>query len=602
MSDNFCNNKILRYFYPVLFLIPLNFFIMSGGMGSGIQWFFFKYQTTFMGDSVIPAASSLNYIISGDLTGKSALFEVFLLVSFVVFFIAFLYAMLNLTKISGVLTMLSGVISLSLLVMQYGITLHGRMGIGIPFGSIILLVYGVILYVSVPDPSGENLLKKYDYLFLLFGVFLIYCSWTTPTFPNDVIGTQALPYTILGNHTVYLDETYQSYMNDRNLRYRFVEVGDDHYASLFPIVTPVLITPLYVIPFLFNIPFTDLLQLVMSHIASALISALSVVFIYLACRYISSRKVALLSALIFAFATSTWSISSQHLFAHGMSELLLAIMIFLVIRNESCCSTWNIVFMGMCSGLFIFNRPSDSILVLPIIGYVLWYHRAKMGHYLFSGFLSGIPFLIYNELVFHNPIGGYSQVTSRLSFDITFFSNYLGLLIAPNRGLLVFTPILILAIFGFWHIRDNNKPVSRFLEGSLIAIAITISVYASFDDWQGGETYGPRYLTCILPYLIIGLCIFFDTLAKKPRKIYVMAIIGLLITFSIFVQLIGLFYYKPSSNPQEYFPNQFCSYDAWDYTDLVIINSLFHKSARPVIRNDNGEWLRKIIEDEENSK
>jgi hypothetical protein len=267
---------------------------MSGGMGSGIQWFIFKYQTTFMGDSVIPAASSVNYIISGDLTGKSALFEVFLLVSFVVFFIAFMYAMSNLTKMSGVLTVLSGIISLSALVMQYGITLHGRMGIGIPFGSIILLVYGMILYVSVPDPSGENLLKKYDYLFLLFGVFLIYCSWTTPTFPNDVIGTQALPFTILGNHTVYLDETYQSYMNERNLRYRFVEVGDDHYASLFPIVTPVLITPLYVIPFLFNIPFTDLLQLVMSHIASALISALSVVFIYLACRYISSRKVALL--------------------------------------------------------------------------------------------------------------------------------------------------------------------------------------------------------------------------------------------------------------------------------------------------------------------
>jgi hypothetical protein len=575
---------------------------MSGGMGSGIQWFIFKYQTTFMGDSVIPAASSVNYIISGDLTGKSALFEVFLLVSFVVFFIAFMYAMSNLTKMSGVLTVLSGIISLSALVMQYGITLHGRMGIGIPFGSIILLVYGMILYVSVPDPSGENLLKKYDYLFLLFGVFLIYCSWTTPTFPNDVIGTQALPFTILGNHTVYLDETYQSYMNERNLRYRFVEVGDDHYASLFPIVTPVLITPLYVIPFLFNIPFTDLLQLVMSHIASALISALSVVFIYLACRYISSRKVALLSALIFAFATSTWSVSSQHLFAHGTSELLLAIMIFLVIRNEACSSTWNIAFMGMCSGLFIFNRPSDSILVLPIIGYVLWYYRSKMWHYLFSGFLSGVPFLIYNVLVFHNPVGGYSQVTSRLSFDITFFSNYLGLLIAPNRGLLVFTPILLLAIFGFWIIKDNNKPIFRFLEGSLIAIAITLLVYASFDDWQGGETYGPRYLTCILPYLIIGLCIFFDALAKKPRKIYVMGMIGLLITFSVFVQFVGVFYYRPSSNPQEYFPNQFCSYDAWDYTDLVIINSLFHKSARPVMRNDKGEWLRKIIQEEGNPK
>jgi hypothetical protein len=196
------------------------------------------------------------------------------------------------------------------------------------------------------------------------------------------------------------------------------------------------------------------------------------------------------------------------------------------------------------------------------------------------------------------PFGGYSHIASRLSLDTTILSNYLGLLFAPNRGLFVFTPILILAVFGFWFIKDNNKPVYRFLEGSVIAMALTVLVYASFDDWQGGDMYGPRYLTSILPYLVIGLCIFFNTLAKKPRKIYVMTIIVLLISFSLFVQCIGVFYYGPSSNPQENWPDKFCSYNAWDYTDSVIINSLFHKSARPVIRNDNGEWLRKIIQEE----
>ena len=602
MFDNLSNNTLLRSFYPVLFLIPVNFFFISDGMGSGIQWFFFKYQTTYMGDSVIPLASSVNYVLSGTLTGKSALYEISPLVSLAVLFIAFAYAMSNRTKISGVLTILSGIIALSASIMQYGISLHAAVGVYIPFGSVILLGYGVILYISAPDPAGENLLIKYDYLFLLLGVFLVYCSWTTPIVPNDTIGTRAIPYSILENHTIFLDATYQSYRDNVNNAYRFVHVGGDHYASLFPIVTPVMITPLYVIPFLFNIPNSELLQLVMSHIASALISALSVAFIYLACRYISNRKVALLSALIFAFATSTWSISSQQLYAHGMTELLLAIMIFLVIKNESNNTPWNIVFLGICSGLFFFNRPSDSMLLFPVIGYVLWYHREKIGHYLLAGFLSGLPFLVYNVLLFHNPFGGYSHIASRLSLDTTILSNYLGLLFAPNRGLFVFTPILVLAIFGFWIIKDNNKPFCRFLEGSIIAMALTVLVYASFDDWQGGEMYGPRYLTCVLPYLIVGLCIFFNTLAKKPQKIHVMAIIGLLITFSVFVQCIGVFYYRPSSNPQEYFPNQFCSYDAWDYTDLVIINSLFHKSARPVIRNDNGEWLRKIIQKEENSK
>lgn len=597
MSDDLSINKLLRCYFPILFLIPLKFYIISSGIGSGIQWFFFKYQTTFIGDSVIPIATSVNYVLSGRLTGKSALFEISPLISLVLLFIAFVYAMSNRTKISGILTILCGIVSLAASVMQYGITLHGVQGICIPFGSIVLLVYGIFLFLSVPDPEGENLLVKYDYLFLLFGVFLVYCNWATPISLNDTIGTQALPYAILENHTVFLDETYQSHMDNRNLRYRFVHVEGDHYASLFPIVIPVLITPVYALPVFLNIPNTDLVNLVMSHIASALISALSVVFVYLACRYISGRKVALLSALIFAFATSTWSFSSQFLYAHGMSELLLAAMIFLVIKNESCHSVWNIVFLGICSALFIFNRPSDSLLVLPVLGYVIWYHRENMVHYVFSGFLFGLPFLIYNIVLFNNPLGGYSQVSSRLSFDGTLLANYLGLLISPNRGLIVFTPVLILAIVGFWSIRNYHKPVYRFLQGSIIAIAFTIMVYASFDDWQGGDTFGPRYLTCVLPYLIIGLCIFFNDFVKKPQKFYVVALIVMVVAFSLFVQVIGVFYYKPTSNPQEYFPNQYCSYDAWDFTDLVIINSFYHKDARPVIRNDNGDWLRKIIQE-----
>ena len=324
MSNDISIYTLLRYFYPILFLIPLNFFIISGGMGSGIQWFFFKYQSTFLGDSIIPIATSLNYVLSGTLTGKSALYEVSPLISLVVLFIAFVYAISNRTKISGGLTFFCGILSLLFSIIQYGITFHAQMGVCIPFGSIILLFYGAILYLSVPDASCENLLIKYDYLFLLLGMFLVFSSWATPLYSNDTIGTQALPYTILENHTFYLDDTYQSYANHRNTAYRFVNVGNNHYASLFPIVTPILITPLYAIPFLLNIPDTELLQLVMQHISSALIVALSVVFIYLACRCISSRKIALLSALVFAFATSTWSISSQTLYGHGMSELLLA--------------------------------------------------------------------------------------------------------------------------------------------------------------------------------------------------------------------------------------------------------------------------------------
>jgi len=43
----------------------------------------------------------------------------------------------------------------------------------------------------------------------------------------------------------------------------------------------------------------------MTPVSAALIAALAVMFVYLACRSLSNRKISLLSTLIFAFAIDT---------------------------------------------------------------------------------------------------------------------------------------------------------------------------------------------------------------------------------------------------------------------------------------------------------
>jgi hypothetical protein len=129
------------------------------------------------------------------------------------------------------------------------------------------------------------------------------------------------------------------------------------------------------------------------------------------------------------------------------------------------------------------------------------------------------------------------------------------------------------------------------MQWSVLAMAVTIGMYASFDDWGGGETYGPRYLICLLPYLIVGLCIFFDDLAKKPLNKLFAASIAVVIFASVFVQVVGVFYYPDHYSPREEWYDTWTSYNPWDASDSVIINSLFHKSATPVLRNDNDTWL-----------
>ena len=593
MAENINLNTLLRYFFPVLFFIPLNIFTFVGGMGYGIQLPFFRYQVTTLGNSVIPLARDLFYVTSGLISGKSIIFYLSPLFSTTILFIAFLFAMANRTKISGFLTLASGFISLASSVVQYGITFHSTMGTCIPIGSLLFLIFGVLLLLSKPESSAENFLIKYDYLILLIGVFLVFCSWSTPFFTNDTLGPQLLPYSIIENHSIFLD-TYPDYINYGFAGFRFYDIGDGHYVSVFPVVTSVLISPLYAIPFLLHIPHDGLTQQVMTHVSAALVSALAVMVLYLACRFFSGRKPALLSALVFAFATDTWTISSQTLYAHGMSELLLATMIFLVFRNERQQSLWNFIVLGICSALFFFNRPSDSLLLLPVIAYVVWYHREKTGYYAAAGILSALPFIAYNLFCFHNVMGGYSMSTSRLSFDPTIISHFFGLLISPNKGLFIFSPVLLLSLIGFWYIMKNRRATCRFLQWSVPAMVLTVIVYASFDDWGGGETFGPRYLICLLPYLIIGLCIFFVRIEKEPRNTLVTAAIALLIIFSVFVQFIGMFYVPEYHNPEETWYDQWSSYNPWDASDLILVNSLFHKNANPVLRNDNGTWLTEI--------
>ena len=102
------------------------------------------------------------------------------------------------------------------------------------------------------------------------------------------------------------------------------------------------------------------------------------------------------TALVYAFATSTWSVSSQALWQHGTVELLLILMIYLVIRNERERSRNTIIFLGLLTGLFLFNRPPDAVLLLPIIGYVIWYERQNLPVYAISAAATGLPFLVYN--------------------------------------------------------------------------------------------------------------------------------------------------------------------------------------------------------------
>ena len=227
-------------------------------------------------------------------------------------------------------------------------------------------------------------------------------------------------------------------------------------------------------------------------------------FFNLVSKELFSRKVALGATCIFAFATSTWSISSQALWQHGTVELFLIFLIYLIVKNENHKGSLNILLLGIVSGLFIFNRPPDSVLLIPVVFYILWCQRAKLIQYISGGLIGGLPFLYYNYSVFGNVFGGYNENIKFFIMSTGFIKNFIGLLIAPNVGLFIFCPVLILAFAGFfklWQVHNGKTEQVLLIFGPVIVLQVLVYSFFSLWDSSAAYCYGPRFLTGFVPVL-----------------------------------------------------------------------------------------------------
>jgi hypothetical protein len=422
-----------------------------------------------------------------------------------------------------------------------------------------------------------SIIVRYDFLVLFILLFIIFNTVSSLKIPSGDVGPASLlPFCLIYHHNFYFD-FFSTFAQSSSYSYAY-PVVNGHYVSLFPIVTPVLITPVYGISVLFShvlsIPLTPDDFFILPKTSAAIISAVSASVFYLTAKELFLKRTALITTFIFALATSTWSVSSRALWQHGTVELLLILLIYVIVRNERRESFRNIIVLGIISGLFIFNRPPDAILLIPVIFYVFWYMRSKAPWYILGGIAGGFPFLIYNISIFGNIFGGYKENIKIFVLSLDFVRNYIGLLVAPNVGLLIFSPVLILSIFGFLRIREiNNMRIRHLLLLFGPVIALQILLYSFFEAWfsSGGYNYGPRFLTGFIPVLCLFIGLFLDGYqrdeSKKRTRWITTTLLTVLIVSSVIIQCMGVFFYP-------YVPEPTMNKDrVWDWNDTIIAES-----------------------------
>jgi hypothetical protein len=89
-----------------------------------------------------------------------------------------------------------------------------------------------------------------------------------------------------------------------------------------------------------------------------------------------------------------------------------------------------------------------------------------------------------------------------------------GLLFSTWRGLFYYSPILLFSLPGFfyWFKDRNDRTLPAALLLSFIAILL---FYSATPAWRGGNSYGPRYLVSVMPFIVLPMWKTIEVYGKK---------------------------------------------------------------------------------------
>jgi len=152
-------------------------------------------------------------------------------------------------------------------------------------------------------------------------------------------------------------------------------------------------------------------------------------------------------------------------------------------------------------------------------------------------FVFGVSILTRNQVLFGSPsdFGGprYGEAGRDMgSFDIAWHVGLGALLLSPGKSALLFCPLSLLAIPGLGRIWRRDHGVAVVCG---VVPLVNLLFYGHYSCFEGGYSYGPRYLVPSLVLLCVGLAGWFVDPPRWWKKAFIA-----LFAFGLAVQVIGL--------------------------------------------------------------
>ncbi len=209
------------------------------------------------------------------------------------------------------------------------------------------------------------------------------------------------------------------------------------------------------------------------------------------------RRLAVAGALVFALGTAAWSTASRALWQHGPSMLALAVVVLLASRIErGGASSRTAAMLGAAVAAAAVIRPTNVLVAGALFVWMALRQRTRLVAFVAGGGCVGAAWFAVNLLTLGTLIPYYNSPARRLVLHDKFLEAVAANLVSTGRGLLVFSPVVLLAIAGL-------KRRHTLLDGLFAAVVVLqlLVVSASREAWWAGHSFGPRFMSDIVPLL-----------------------------------------------------------------------------------------------------
>jgi hypothetical protein len=315
-------------------------------------------------------------------------------------------------------------------------------------------------------------------------LYLLTATWSSAQI-SDAYGAAWAGWTLVHHGTFDLTSAAGFHASPDS----YITVGDEVRAARMPGVL------LVAVPFHALLGWSGAAATTTGTLCAALLTAAAVANVAVVLARLVPLPSALAGAATLGFGTALWTVAADQLWSHGPDALWLSCALLALSRR----SPWA---FGACLGLAVATRPHLAV-VAACVGTAWAVHDRSVARLLQVGLPSaaGLAFVVWWNSWYHGTgsvAGGYGYAAPNLARPPAesggdYLEAVLGTLVSPACGLLLYSPVVLLALLALRrHRRVAPWWASAAAAGGCLYLAVQLRISPHFVG-GGGGFFGNRY-------------------------------------------------------------------------------------------------------------